>query len=203
MIKRFVAFTLAEVLLVAGIAGFVGALTIPNMVQSYQKKANIAKAKAVLMKLDAAMQQVDVYKTLMGKTTDSARSAAILNALEEHLSFRLVCGATANSICFTTTNMTDTSTVNKFDAQDNDKVKSADCAKAIINDGTEMALCFVHLNPTDIENAPGYRGKIFIDVDGRSKGPTKRGEDIFSFMISGSGVSVRQNNIEADLFSQR
>ena len=44
---------------------------------------------------------------------------------------------------------------------------------------------------------------LFIDVDGRNKGPTKRGEDIFLFMISGSGVSVRQNNIEADLFSQR
>jgi len=43
--SKRIAFTLAEVLITLGIIGVVAALTIPNMVTNYQKKATVAKLK--------------------------------------------------------------------------------------------------------------------------------------------------------------
>ena len=46
-ILKYYAFTLAEILITLGIIGVVAGLTIPGLIQSYQKQQTVAKLKKV------------------------------------------------------------------------------------------------------------------------------------------------------------
>ena len=52
--KNF-AFTLAEVLITLGIIGVVSAITLPTVVQNYQKQATVAKLKKAYTTINQAI----------------------------------------------------------------------------------------------------------------------------------------------------
>ena len=111
MIKKNIAFTLAEVLLVAAIIAVVAALTIPNTKKSYNDTALRSSARTVMAKLEAALTQVDMNE-LMIKTTDTNadRSKATLDEMAKYLKLSGNCGnlpdGDANN-CFPLTSITD------------------------------------------------------------------------------------------------
>lgn len=63
MIKKF-AFTLTEIMIAVGIIGIVSALTIPTMINNYQKQANVVQLRKVLNEISAA---ADMLITEEGK----------------------------------------------------------------------------------------------------------------------------------------
>ena len=197
MFKKFIAFTLAEVMLVAGITAVVAAMTVPNMKKSFDKKARISKAKAVMAKLDNALQNIDIDNVMRGKTTTADRSLAMLNELENHLQFRLVCGKQSSSnYCFTKNLINDSTLFSRVFIN-----KGSECSTAILNDGTELALCWLYYPLKDIDSCPLYGGFFGVDVDGANKGPQTRGEDVFMLGISGTGVAILNGNLESDVFN--
>ena len=60
--KRFLAFTLAETLIVMGVIGIVSALTLPNLNSSTGEKERVAKLKKIYQNLnDAVGRSAAVY----------------------------------------------------------------------------------------------------------------------------------------------
>ena len=60
--RKFLAFTLAETLIVMGIIGIVSALTLPNLNSSTGEKEKVAKVKKIYSNLnDALGRAVAVY----------------------------------------------------------------------------------------------------------------------------------------------
>lgn len=174
MIKKLIAFTLSEVLLVTGIIGVIGALTIPNMKKSYERKARIAKAKADFYNLDTALQQLDVQEVLIGKSSIEELSLALIRALAQNVKFNYVCGKnTEGNICFTS-DYANSGMSTFLDAN------GSNCATGILKDNTEILLCGVNYVQGTLY------GFIMIDVDGARKGAQNRGDDLFYFEFAGN-----------------
>lgn len=204
MLKKIIAFSLAEVLLVAGIAAVVGAMTIPNMKKSYEKKARIAKAKTTFATLDGAISQLDYTKILRGNATTENRSLAMLTELKDNVQFRYVCGVQKSpAACFKATTFNDSSkksdTLNINDAYHTLSAQKRYCSSAIMKSGPEVAICFVNGTPNNDGIYRDFYGFIIVDVDGAVKGSSTRGEDIFVFNIGSSGLSYFPNSMEANL----
>lgn len=60
MINKEKAFTLAEVLITLGVIGVVAALTLPTVIQNYQKQVTINKLKKVYTKLNQAVKMSEI-----------------------------------------------------------------------------------------------------------------------------------------------
>ena len=58
--KKFLAFTLAETLIVMGVIGIVAALTLPNLNSSTGDKERVAKAKKIYQNLTDAFGRAEV-----------------------------------------------------------------------------------------------------------------------------------------------
>ena len=204
MFKKFIAFTLAEVMLVAGITAAVAAMTVPNMKKSFDKKARIAKAKAVMAKLDNAIQNVDLNQAFRGKTAAEDLSLGLLNELKNYLQFRLVCGKQSSSnYCFTKNTIVDSTDSGIVTNFSNSFInKGSGCSTAILNDGTEMAICIIQSIPYNTAGGTlDYYGYIGIDVDGANKGPQTRGADVFILGIAGTGIILLNKSLENDILN--
>lgn len=64
--KKFTAFTLAEVMITVGILGVVAAMTIPTLVKNYQEDAMVVRFRKVVNDFENA---ADMYLTQEGKTS--------------------------------------------------------------------------------------------------------------------------------------
>lgn len=196
MNKKFIAFTLAEVLIVMSVIGVIGALTLPNLKKSYGTNANIAKIKSAYTKIDSALQQMDMNKTLVQTSINSneKRSLALLNEMANFLKLSTNCGKQTNTnYCFSKSQVVDPSGYITNALSPNSR--GGDCATAVLNDGTEFAVCLTS-NTADLDNNTQNesRGLIFIDVDGAQKGANTRGQDIFVFQIGEEGLELIQKN---------
>jgi len=200
MIKKIIAFTLAEILLVSGIIAVIGALTVPNLKKNHDKKAYATKAKAAFAKLDAALQNVDMSNILAGYSGSSndkkaLRSAAVHDEMIKYLKLKANCGLQSDSnYCFSKDDINVKENGHKCSGSDNFGVKGrTNCTTAIMNDNTEFALCMVAGEaglPSNAWDNIGYFGFIVVDVDGANKGPNARGQDIYLFFITDSGLML-------------
>ncbi|MBR2526233.1 type II secretion system protein [bacterium] len=57
--KKFIAFTLAETLIVMGVIGIVSALTLPNLNSSTGDKERVAKVKKIYQNLNDALGRAE------------------------------------------------------------------------------------------------------------------------------------------------
>ena len=71
--KKFLAFTLSEVLITLGILGVVAALTVPDLVTSYQRKAQTVQLRKTISEIENAL---DLLITEEGKTSLAQTSIA-------------------------------------------------------------------------------------------------------------------------------
>ena len=177
--KRFLAFTLAETLIVMGIIGIVSALTLPNLNSSTGEKEKVAKVKKLYQNLDDAVGRAQAVYGPMNEwfVNDASATAQITrfgDRLTEFMKVSKNCNVTTNQKCFSPSNVTyisGSSTLGDIDG-------SNTSYKFVLADGTSVAL--------ERQGTNSYY--VYFNIDG-IKGKNKIGADVFS-------VSVNANSPE-------
>jgi len=168
--NKFIAFTLAETLIVMGIIGVVAALTLPNLNSSTGEKEKVAKVKKIYSNLNDAMGRAQAIYGAFDEWTlnDSSNEAKVKRVGERLTEFMKVsknCGTNSTQTCVSS----DYSNSNYY--------------KFINADGSSIA----------IAGKPTYNSwSIIVDIDGLNKGSNKidEGKEIFIFYISDNGEII-------------
>lgn len=174
--KKTLAFTLAEVLVVMGIIGVVAAITIPTLNNTTNEKEIVAKVnKSAAMITDSygrARAKYGRYQRDWNYTDVSAR-------IIENMQTTKICSY-SDSSCFKT----------PFKALNGLSSLSAFGTSAILADGMSL----IYSNCIDynmachmVSGAPATFGYIIVDIDGTNKGYNTVGVDIFYFDLSPNG----------------
>ncbi len=175
--KKVKGFTLAEVLITLTIIGVVAALTIPNLIASYQKQQYVTQLKKVYTEISQAIKLMMADEGV-NKLTDSDilycdtsagcdYNEAIQRLRNDFLKkyFKVIkdCGAEKPSTCF----------ADKYKSIDGSTESSASCdCSVIIASGASICL----FNISEKYRAGGF----VVDING-PKPPNIVGRDFFSF----------------------
>lgn len=98
ILNKFVAFTMAEVLLVVAIIGITAALALPNLSQGIDEDKYVMMAKATYSELDSGFSRMLANKSLgeiytdANASTDAQRCKAIVDELSKYLKMGKNCG---------------------------------------------------------------------------------------------------------------
>ena len=185
--KKLIAFTLAETLIVMGIIGIVSALTLPNLNSSTGEKEKIAKVKKLYQNLnDALGRAVAVYGPLeewfVNDTTYTAQITRFDERFTEFMKVSKNCGTTVSN-CFGPT-------LNALTSGSGDQTSDYVDRAVILADGTSIGF-------TNI----GGNYFITIDIDGPNKGKCQYGTDIFQFFIENNNNVIPAYNQNSKSFS--
>ena len=174
--KKILAFTLAETLIVMGIIGIVSALTLPNLNSSTGEKEKVAKVKKIYQNLDDAYNRaVAVYGPLdewfVNDNSHTAQTTRFASRIQEFLKVSKDCGKQMTG-CF----------ADKYtELRDNYEIvigyNNGDQNFVILADGTAIEMI------TALANNSYVSAGFWIDIDGR-KGSNKLGKDLFLFEVS-------------------
>ena len=167
-------FTLAEVLVTLGIIGVVSALTVPTLMQNYQRKSYVTQLHKVYNELSQALLQ---YQT--DRNAVNLREAGI-NSLNNTLAFinsyfKVItdCGADTEP-CFAT----------EYHKLDGTKMDDERCSSKhpclVLANGCSMSIYY-----PDGDVGPIFQ--VILDINGQ-KGPNIAGRDFFSFYVYNNGV---------------
>ena len=151
-----------------GIIGVVAALTLPNLNSSTGDKEKVAKVKKVYSNLNDAMgRAIAVYGPYNEWTLKDSSTVAQYIRVGERLSefMKVSKNCSTSSGCF------------KNDVKLNCGSTSSDLSSA----AGEMRYKFILADGTAISLTPD---KIYIDIDGQSKGANTVSKDIFGFGIN-------------------
>lgn len=192
--KRFQAFTLAEVLITITIVGVVAAITIPSLVKNVQDYA-FAKAKEnSLLKITEATKEMKSNDVLSGYSSNSD----FVDEFQKYMTVVKRCDSTSLDGCF----------VDKFKTVDGDNVDTSTLTTGkklgknnlsdntiglMLKNGTTMLLSLkdatkdpagcARINPYD--NTSGTTGcmSFLYDINGRG-GPNTLGRDIGTIAVT-------------------
>ena len=162
------AFTLAEVLITLSIIGVISALTVPTLVNDYQRKTNVIQLRKVVNDIYNA---ADMLITEEGKSKFSATTG--YNNLDEFATKRLkvlkTCSSTNTNECFASENYTpiDGGTGETFSCAGNSYILASSSAICMTKDTNGSIL-------------------VNIDING-AEGPNIGGRDMFVFYIRKDG----------------
>ena len=162
--KKHIAFTLAETLLVIGIIGVVSALTLPNLNSSTGNKEKVAQVKKIYQNLnDAYGRAIAKYGPVgtwfINDANDTAKAKRVGERITEFMKLSKDCAMNASQGC-----IQDTSDDSKTSAY-----------KVITADGTSIMFGISDGEPD-----------IYVDIDGPTKGTYTNGKDRFIFDINAS-----------------
>lgn len=166
--KNFVAFTLAETLIVMGIIGIVSALTLPNLNSSTGEKEKVAKVKKMYQNLTDAFERSQVvYGPIDDVIAEKDLTPSNVSDLSKVFGERLIefmkisknCETDFSKGCFASSS-----------DGDEDDLKSY---SFILADGSSVMLA----------PAWGVGLAILIDIDGPNKGPSETYKDLFIFYL--------------------
>ena len=174
--KKTLAFTLAEVLVVMGIIGVVAAITIPTLNNTTNEKeivANVNKSAAMI---------TDSYGRARAKYGRYQRDwewKDVLGRLLENMQTSKICTGSDTS-CFSV----------PFKSYNGLENLNGFSTTAILADG--MSILYsncINYNMTCrmIADAPSTLGYVIVDIDGPNKGYNTVGIDIFYFDLSPNG----------------
>ena len=174
--KKTLAFTLAEVLVVMGIIGVVAAITIPTLNNTTNEKEIVAKVnKSAAMITDSYGRARAKYGRYQRDWEHKDVSARLI----ENMQTTKICSY-SDSSCFKT----------PFKALNGLSSLSAFGTSAILADGMSL----IYSNCIDynmachmVSGAPATFGYIIVDIDGTNKGYNTVGVDIFYFDLSPNG----------------
>lgn len=209
--KKNLAFTLVETLIVIGIIGVVSALTLPNLNNSTNNKERIAKLKKVYVDLNTAFANAEAtygpIKNWFKKDTwvdvndVGGLSSRIGGRLTDFLKVSKICGTeTGDCIC------------SKYGYKNGSNEDGIDIPhfgtgvsnyyRFILADGTSVALItFTHLcTPFDRLAKVGYKlcGWIGVDISGPTKGKHILGYDYFQFFLTDHGIFPVGTKMDTD-----
>ena len=173
--KKILAFTLAETLIVMGIIGIVSALTLPNLNSSTGEKEKIAKVKKIYQNVNDALGRAQaVYGPIdewfVNDGTDFVKKGNRLGErISEFMKVSKTCGygdGESNMACFKNVTVESSSMATTITGY-----------KFILADGTAMS---IYYNNSSIV--------IMFDIDGPTKGVGKKNKDVFLFEIKSDGT---------------
>lgn len=199
--KKFLAFTLSEVLVTVGIIGVIAALTVPNLVKNYQKQAQTVQLRKTINELEDAL---DLLITEEGKTslaqTSFVDEGGIANFFNNHLRVIKTCSSTNTSSCFAnqnyisingSQNLSFTCSGNSYVLADSSTV----CASRITSVPIEAEKDGVAIEGA-FQTAIGYNVELYIDTNG-AQAPNIGGRDMFHVYVRPDGKiadTVQVNN---------
>ena len=188
-IRKIVAFTLAETLIVMGIIGVVAALTIPNLNSSTADKEKVAKVKKVYSNLSDAMGRAEaVYGPVDEWIKDDANATAQATRIGERLTEFM---KTTKNCGVSTSGATNSCWSNGYSYSLNGRKTStwvdsnANYYKVTLADGTGLTI-----TPA-INNTTGRVFWAYINIDGVNKRATL-GKSVFRF------GGFAQNGVQPD-----
>lgn len=198
-LQIWLAFTLAEVLIILGIIGVVAEMTIPTLIANYQKTIYITGVKKAYSEFYAALTDLSQDKDCGGDLACTGLFALNTNSdtfgkeLAKH--FRIVknCGIAKNLGCWPpiTYQNYDKIPANHYNSFDN-----VDSYKFITADGmsyyvANSAISGAGYEDCKYDRSSGVTGQMknicgvfFVDVNGPKGGPNIIGRDTFIFWIT-------------------
>lgn len=160
-------FTLSEVLITVGILGVVSAMTMPVLMNDYQEKAEVTRARKVVTELESAF---DMYMTQKNIKSISASDDLIKDFVGTSLKTAKPCGNATG--CFASTNY------KSFDGSKSAKFECSGNAYLLAN---SAAICLTKQSAL-IKNPI----ELVIDTNGPDK-PNVGGKDMFRMYIDKKG----------------
>ncbi|MGN0019116.1 MAG: type II secretion system protein [Candidatus Gastranaerophilaceae bacterium] len=203
--KKFIAFTLAETLIVMGIIGVVAALTIPNLNSSTNNMEKVTKVKKIYAQLNEAQNRATaVYGPLINwctGLTGEECSAKYMDRITEFLKVTKTCDETNYSTqnsCFYFVDPLGTTDISMDTAASKSKFYLADGAVVSVglisprsaNEKMVQGAAFGQIKDVFqyFEDIYGYAGMLLVDIDGPNKGKNSAGNDVFGFYVSSQGI---------------
>lgn len=177
------AFTLAEVLITLGIIGVVAALTLPAVIQNYQKRSLEVATKKFYSVITQAVKQYmtdEGIDDLRGSSLSVSDDDSVEIALAKTDEFfkKYLNAQICEDGCFA----------------DNYKTQSGDISYAIGKPDESQYAIGRYLLPDGMVVDPDYNfsgdtypGSLYVDVNGK-KGPNKIGYDLWSMSVFYDGV---------------
>ncbi|MBQ3311922.1 type II secretion system protein [bacterium] len=186
--KKILAFTLAEVLIVIGILGVVAALTIPTLnseAGSKEKVTRLKKSYSVLTDaFDRMMADMGPLDEIYG-TLETNLSENVATKMASYMKTSSTCAdavgtandCSANTVtAYSTTGTAESNTINKYPG-------------FVLTDGTSVSFNLGAKCPPDsaVSGVPGNTnvcGMVYVDVDGKDKSKNEWGKDVFAFYVT-------------------
>lgn len=199
------AFTLSEVLITLAIIGIVAALTIPSLVQNYQKtQFEVAFVRSYSMFNEALKLMANDYDCgndlrCTGLFASGGDIQPLGAAITKHFKVIKDCGKDAvdgqeiGEICLFP------DMARNYDGSDRGLDLNYNQAYSFITaDGASYSIDTIGANCPDIGFSNGktgdltqYCGELYMDTNGPNKGPNNMGIDVFYFFISnGRGAKL-------------
>lgn len=166
---RKYAFTLAEILITLAIIGVVAALTIPSVVQNYQKHQTVVRLKKAYAQLHQAINLSEVDNGDLSEWNYSYNNQAFYDRyLKKYLKVSKSYGSSSQDVLGVSYKF-----LNGQDIGSGYEVNSI-ASRAILNDGSML---FFGSGTYD----KLYK-HVYIDINGTKK-PNQFGKDVFMFVI--------------------
>lgn len=193
-LKKNMAFTLAEVLIVLLIIGVVASLTIPTVINNTNKAEYVSKLKKEYSVLSQAYKLIildsggSILNNPYFNTDRNDADADAMNVFATKLNVVKVCPKEEG--CWYKSDMMELGGGVYFPDTDSNM---SSYGNAILADGAIMAVGIYDDNCTTQYGSPGspfYRslcGFIYVDVNGNSK-PNVYGRDVFWLWIATTGI---------------
>lgn len=202
--KRFIAFTLAEVLITLGIIGVVAALTIPTLIQNNQEKQMVTGLLKFNSNLQHAVQlwkmeegcSGSAYECFVAQSTDSNLPTdyydQFVYTIGKHM--KIIQSAVTDYDVDWLPNDTKNYYGNTVaSAAPSGKVSTNAAGVsgiALLQDGTTFTVI------GNVSAAQAFQ--IWVDVNGK-KGPNRIGKDTFLMTIGGAPIDYNENVGKQDL----
>lgn len=170
------AFTLAEVLVTLGIIGVVSAMTVPTLMQNYQRKSYVTQLHKVYNEFQqAALQYMTDKNALNLKEAGLVTNQAVGNWVKNYFKVVQDCTDTPDA-CFAI------GEYKRMNGNDIDIFGSNNAYKYVLASGTVVFLT---------ANGDG-RVNVWFDINGK-KGPNIVGRDVFATKLYNNGVMDDSN----------
>lgn len=187
--KKFLGFTLAEVLVTLGIIGVVSAMTVPTLVQNYQRETYVTQLHKVYSELSQAVTRAiaDCNAISLDETKYSAnRANSSALFLRDYFKIANNCGTNLTP-CFADSYQT----INGDDFEMN--INGTTPIVAVVLASGSAIASFEEYDRGDNFDYHGFY-QMYVDINGQ-KGPNVLGRDLFYIEVYSDGVVGESHEI--------
>ena len=196
ILTKYSGFTLAEVLITLGVIGVVAAMTLPTLIQNYQKQVTVTQLKKAYSEFSQAIQKAEVEHGLM-ETWDFNATNFNNNYAEQNKNFGenyLLPHIKTVKQCIPTSNecwADDIVNLNKQSLATEYGTNNLAGASSFITASGYSAYYWLHTNGTGMW--------YYVDINGNKKGPNQIGRDIFAFCLNWGKTTLKKGVSPAGL----